>query len=112
MLATLCHYYRGCVFEDVRFDMETAEQEYKLALEGGWTPEVVPCADRLARIMAIRGERDAAITLWEKAIQVNPENETALWNLSIAYRKEGNLTRSDELRAQVEALIKKKKKQQ
>ena len=112
LLATLCHFYRGCVFEDVRFDMETAEHEYELALAGGWSPEVVPCADRLARIKAIRGERDNAIELWERAIQVDPNNETALWNLSIAYRKEGNVARSDELRAQAVVLMKKKGKQQ
>ena len=85
----LCHFYRGCVFEDLLSDPNEAEREYVLALGKNWDIHLVPCADRLARLKAIRGDRDAAILLWERAEEINPDNVTVLWNLAIAYREEG-----------------------
>ena len=102
------HYYRGCVFEDLKDDNETAAKEYEFALSGKWDIDSVPCADRLARLKAVRGERDEAIALWERALRVNPENEAVLWNLFIAYREAGDMARLDELRRQAEAIVREK----
>ena len=92
------HFYRGCVFEDLKNDETTAEKEYELALAGKWNIDSVPCADRLARLKAIHGERDTAIALWEKAAKLDPSNASLLWNLSIAYREAGDIARAERLR--------------
>lgn len=92
------HFCRGCVFEDLEDDLDNAEKEYELALSEEWGVDSVPCADRLARIKAIRGEQNEAIALWEKALKLDPESISVLWNLSIAYRETGNESRSNELR--------------
>ena len=101
------HYYRGCVFEDLKGDDSAAEREYELALAGKWDTDSVPCADRLARLKAIRGEHDAAIELWEKAMKLDPGNTSVLWNLSIAYRSAGDNSLSNELRERVRQLTEK-----
>lgn len=98
------HFCRGCVFEDLEDDLENAEKEYELALSEKWDVDSVPCADRLARIKAIRGERDAAIALWEKALKLDPDNTVVLLNLSIAYREAGEEARSNELREKARRL--------
>ena len=82
----ISHYYRGCVLEDLQGDNGAAETEYERALAGIWTKELVPCADRLARLKAIRGEFDSAIPIWEKAIRVDAGSSAILWNLAVAYR--------------------------
>lgn len=92
------HFYRGCVFEDLKDDEKTAKKEYELALAGKWNIDSVPCADRLARLKAIHGERDEAIALWERAAKLEPSNASVLWNLSIACREAGDLTRSERFR--------------
>ena len=74
----LCHFYRGCVFEDILDEAGEAEREYTLALGKNWDVHLVPCADRLARLKAIRGERNEAIALWEKAEETDPDNVTVL----------------------------------
>ena len=83
----LLRFYRGCVFDDLKGDEETAEKEYELALSGRWDVDSVPCADRLARLKAIHGERDEAIALWEKALKLDPDNAAVRWNLSVARRQ-------------------------
>lgn len=92
------HFYRGCIFEDLKDDEITAEKEYELALAGKWNIDSVPCADRLARLKAIHSERDEAIALWERAAKLDPSNASVLWNLSIAYREAGDITRSEQFR--------------
>ena len=92
------HYYRGCVYEDLKNDAVAAENEYELALAGQWTIDSVPCADRLARLKAIYGKRDEAIALWEKAAILDPSNAAVLWNLSVAYRENGDMARSGQFR--------------
>lgn len=81
------HYYRGCVFDDLKGDEVTAEKEYELALSGKWDIDSVPCADRLARIKAMHGDLAGAITIWEKAAMIDPKNESVLWNLALARKK-------------------------
>lgn len=95
------HYYRGCVFEDLKNDAATAESEYTLALSEQWDIDSVPCADRLARLKAIRGDIPGAIALWEKAAKLNPNNSTLLWNLSTAYREVGDLTRAEAIMSRI-----------
>lgn len=98
------HYYKGCILEDINGDEATAETEYGKALDGKWTVDLVPCADRFARLKAIRGERDEAISLWERAMTLDPENTSVLWNLSIACFEAGDKARSNELREKVRQL--------
>ncbi len=82
----LSHYYRGCILEDLQGDDAAAEAEYKQALAGDWTEELIPCADRLARLKAVRGEFDSAIPIWEKAVRIDAGSSAILWNLAVAYR--------------------------
>lgn len=100
----LVHYYRGCVYDDLTDDVAAAEREYEAALSDGVNFKLVPCADRLARLKAIRGERDAAINLWEIAERGDPDNVAVLWNLCVAYREEGNKERVQELWKRVQKL--------
>jgi tetratricopeptide (TPR) repeat protein len=88
---------RGCVFEDLLGDENSARAEYEKALAGSWDIDLVPCADRLARIKAIRGERNDAIALWEKAARLDPENTGILWNLAVSYRDSGEVEKSAEM---------------
>ena len=90
------HFYRGCVFEDLVGDETAAEAEYETALAGRWDIDLVPCADRLARLRAIRGDLNTAISLWEKATKLDPRNESVLRNLSTAYRAAGEIKKSEE----------------
>jgi len=100
----LVHYYRGCVFEDLTGNEQSAESEYEAALQGRLGVDLVPCADRFARLKAIRGERLEAIALWERAIVLAPDNVMLLWNLSVACAQEGQDRRCAELRAKVRRL--------
>jgi hypothetical protein len=100
-------FYRGCAFEDLLGDEISAESEYESALAGPWDFSLVPCADRLARLKALRGERRKAIELWERAINLDPRNATVLLNLSIAFREEGDIARSNELQARARAILEK-----
>ncbi len=100
----LVHYYRGCVFEDLTGNEQSADSEYEAALQGRLGVDLVPCADRFARLKAIRGERLEAIALWERAIVLAPDNVMLLWNLSVACAQEGQDRRCAELRAKVRRL--------
>ena len=101
----LLHYYNGCIFEDLKDDPETAEKEYELSLSGKWTVDSVPCADRLARLKAIRGDLEDAIALWERAVRIDPYNATVWWNLSIAYRDYGDDVRASAAKEKVQRLM-------
>ena len=85
-LSGLAHYYRGCVFEDIKNDLAVAEEEYGIALHGEWPIGLVPCADRLARLKAIKGDLSGAISLWEKAAKLDPDNDSVQHNLAVARR--------------------------
>lgn len=98
----LLHYYRGCVFEDLNGDETTAISEYSAALAGKWNLDLIPCADRLARLKAIRGEIGEAIELWETAMKFDPDNAVVAWNLSTAYRDAGETEKSGALRKRLE----------
>ena len=98
------HYYRGCVFEDLQDDETAARAEYETALQGNWGVDLVPCADRLARLKAIHGERGKAISLWEKAARLDPENVAVLWNLATAWRQSGDKAKSDALKRRLAKL--------
>lgn len=93
-----CHYARGCILEDLCNDDLSAEAEYGKALAGKWTDDLVPCADRLARLKAEQGDLADAISLWERASKMDPDNVSVLWNLSIAYRAAGNAVQSERFR--------------
>ena len=51
---------------------------------------------RLGRLRGMRGDHAGAIALLETVVRAQPNNETALWNLGIAYRKAGDEARSEE----------------
>ena len=100
----LLEYYRGCVFEDLQHQVEAAKERYERALGGEWNKDLVPCADRLARILAIEGNLPDAVSFWEKAVKLDPDNVSVLWNLSIAYRDSGQPGKSAELLEKVRML--------
>ncbi len=97
-------FHRGRIFEDLDDDVEIAGQYYSEALGDHWDAELVDCADRLARLKALRGERDEAIALWERARALAPDNVSVLWNLSIAYRDSGQPEKSAEMLEKVRVL--------
>lgn len=99
------HFYRGCAFEDLLDDKTSAESEYKSALASAWDYSLVPCADRLARLYALRGETEEAIKLWERALHIDPQNATVLVNLSIAVRESGDIARANELRERARKVL-------
>lgn len=77
-------YYIGCVYEDLKDDTEKAAALYASSLRGRWTGDSVPAADRYARILAIKGDLESAIPIWEKALLIDPDNESVRHNLSQA----------------------------
>ena len=97
-------FHRGRICEDLDGDKETAEDYFKKALDGHWDAGLVACADRLARLKALRGEREEAISLWEKARAIAPDNVSVLWNLAIAYRDSGQPEKSAEMLEKVRVL--------
>ena len=90
-------FHRGRISEILDQDMENAERCYEKALSGRWDIGLLPCADRLARLKALRGELAEAIALWEKARTISPNNASVFWNLSIAYRDSGDVEKSAEM---------------
>ena len=76
-LRRVTRYYRGCVYEDLLADEKSAEAEYRAAVSGTWNVDTSAAADRLARLLAIRGEFEEAEALWEKAVRYTP-NDVAL----------------------------------
>ena len=100
----MIEYYRGCVFDDLLDDSESAEQCYRSALSYKWGFELVPCADRLGRLLAVKGMRDDAIVLWEHANETDPDNVSVLWNLSVAYHEAGDIENAKKCRERVRRL--------
>ncbi len=86
-MQAIVHYYRGLAFEDLNDDVPSATAEYERALSGEWNEELSLCADRLARLAAIRGDLEEAISLWERSVRINPSRHEVLRNLSAAYRE-------------------------
>lgn len=86
------HYYRGRVFEDLEGNLDEAEREYALASSGEHAN--LAATARLGRLLGMRGDYAGAIALLETVVRAQPNNETALWNLGIAYRKAGDEARS------------------
>lgn len=97
-------FYRGQISEFLERNTETAERCYAEALDGPWDVGLVACADRLARLKALRGGRAEAIALWERARALAPDNVSVLWNLSIAYRDSGQPEKSAEMLEKVRIL--------
>ena len=97
-------FHKGRICEILDQDAETAETYYEKALDGHWDVGLVACADRLARLKALRGERAEAIALWEKARALAPDNVSVLWNLTIAYRDSGRPEKSAEMLEKVRVL--------
>ena len=82
------HYHRGRVFEDLEGNLDEAEREYALAAFGEHAN--LAASARLGRLRGMRGDYAGAIALLETVVRAQPNNETALWNLGIAYRKAGD----------------------
>ena len=97
-------FHRGRILEALDGDTEKAEEYYEKALSGHWDVGLVDCANQLARLKALRGERDEAIALWEKARAIAPDNVSVLWNLAIAYRDSGQPEKSAEMLEKVRVL--------
>lgn len=97
-------FHRGRIAEILDGDTENAEKLYEMALDGEWDIGLTACADRLARLKALRGSRKEAISLWERALGIDPNNVTLLWNLSVACSEEGQDERCAELRDRVRQL--------
>jgi Flp pilus assembly protein TadD len=79
-------YYRGCVFEDLLGDDKSAETEYRTSVEGEWNMDTPSAADRLARLLAIRGELDEAESLWVRAAKLRPDDVEIQHNLLVLRR--------------------------
>lgn len=91
----LTHYYRGMVFENLEDNSIQAETEYRLALSGGLYPELAACANRLATIVASRGDVTDAISILESAIKKAPRNPDCLKQLAELYRAFGDDSRAE-----------------
>ena len=81
-----CSYYRGCVYEDLLNDSVKAERAYESGLSKKWDIDTVACADRLARLRAVRGDLTGAIELWKKALKLRPNDPVIRHNLRLAGR--------------------------
>lgn len=79
-------FLRGCVYEDLLDDLKSAEVEYRAAIAGKWSIDTPAAADRLARLLALRGDTDEAEALWVKALEYQPENAVIRHNLALLRR--------------------------
>ena len=87
------HFWRGKIYEEELGDINSAEVEYEAALAA-----TVPCmaaANQLALIKERNGEHQAALALWERTVRAWPFDETALWHLAMAYRKDGDIAKAE-----------------
>ena len=91
------HFNRGRVFESIRKDADSAEREYRAAVIGK-NPHL-DAANRLAILETRFGRQNEAIELWERILRIKPDDETALWHLSMAYRASGDKERAEKLEA-------------
>jgi len=85
--ARQCRFYRGCVYEDLLNDNARAEREYRAAIPQTWTVDTVQPADRLARLLAIRGDYVKAEQLWARALRLQPDNRQVAWNLDLVRKR-------------------------
>ena len=90
-LRRVTRFYRGCVYEDLLGDDKAAEAEYRAAVEGEWNADTPSAADRLARLLAIRGELDEAESLWVKAAKLRPDDADIQHNLLQIRRESARL---------------------
>lgn len=78
------HYLRGCVFEDLKEDEESALAEYRLALKDNVLQEdCQDAANRYARLMAMRGDYAEAKRWLEMILTMSPDDEVAKHNLEV-----------------------------
>ena len=82
------HFNRGRVFEILKHDTEAAEREYGMAISGK-RPNL-GAAHRLALLESRLGRLAAAVSLWQRIVRIKPDDEEALWHLSMAARKNGD----------------------
>lgn len=82
----LYHGYRGMVFEDGFGDVSSAMSEYETCLATKpWDVDLIPFISRLGRLYAIQGELDRAISIWEDALMLAPDDAVLRQNLAVAY---------------------------
>ena len=86
------HFHRGKVFEILRKDILSAEQEYELAVTGN-DPNL-PAAHRLALVKDRSGRSEEAFAIWERIARIKPDDDSALWHLVMACRKKGDERRA------------------
>ena len=101
-----CHFYRGCVAEDLLNDMDIAKIEYEAAIPVKIGIADIRAVDRLARIFAVKGNASKAIELWKRALRISPGDFSVMWNLSIALKEVGDIEESDNLRHRAHSLMK------
>ena len=91
------HFHRGRVFELLQHDAAAAKKEYTMAIEGK-NPNL-GAAHRLALLESRHGDQNAAIALWERIVRIKPDDEEALWHLSMSARKNGDEKHAAKLEA-------------
>ncbi len=92
------HFWRGKIYEERIGDIDSAEAEYEAALAAPF-----PCmaaANQLALIKERKDEHQTALALWERTVRAWPFDETALWHLAMAYRKDGDVDKADRFEKQ------------
>jgi tetratricopeptide (TPR) repeat protein len=67
-------------------------------------PDFAPARSELGRLLFKRDELDAAIAELEKAAELDPDATSALYTLSLAYRRKGEREKAQELLARVSRL--------
>lgn len=100
-----CHFYRGCVAEDLQNDLSVARREYEAALPLKIGSEDIRTADRLARILAVTGDTSRAIALWKNALRVSPGDMSVMWNLSVALHEVGDHEEAARLQARAKGAM-------
>ena len=66
--------------------------------------DFAPARSELGRLLLKRDELDAAIAELEKAAELDPDGTSALYTLSLAYRRKGEREKAQELLARVSRL--------
>ena len=96
------HFWRGIIYQKMLGDIYSAEAEFEASLASP-----VPCmnsANQLALIMDRKGQHKIALTLWEHMVHVLPFDDTSLWHLAMAYRKDGDIEKAERFEKQARRL--------
>ena len=86
--------------------MDSAQREYEMAIPVKLGIADIRTLDRLARIVAVRGNVVKAVELWKTALRISPGDFSVMWNLSVALKDIGDVVEATRLQERIKGMMK------